>query len=214
MTVKLIADVSNYTGILQRKTVDELLRLNVEHLIAGTQVPSVTNQQVHAWLDSKPSQNPDIYVIPANNSADGYWDMLAGLTKYAVEDIPYFFKTSTEGRVWLDLEAEPPQGKYTHIAGSDGILWIEQGLKALRKVGFKRFGIYTSKLWWETHTNNVSTHYTTLPLWYSHPDNSLSMTAKEWRRDGFGGWWKPKYKQYTFNTYVNDQVVDLNVGPT
>ena len=202
----IVADISNYTGVLQRQTTDDLWCMGVRHLIAGTQVPSVTNQQLHAWLGVSPDQNPDIYVIPDNNSADGYWDVLAGAAKYATEDLLFFFKTGTTGRVWLDLEADPGNG--------DGILWINHGIKALRKVGFKRFGIYTRKSWWETHTGNVQSLFTALPLWYSHPDDCQTLTPVEWRRDGFGGWWKPKYKQYAFNTQVNNQVIDLSVSPT
>lgn len=199
--MRIAADGSNYTGVLRASTLRTLHQvLGVRHFFAGTQRPSITNQQVHAARSFGWSADIYVYLDP---SVDLTTQM--ELAAWAVEDVPEFFRRGWYGgRLWLDAEVAPPYGQ-------SGTVWLDAAKKAALKVGFKRLGIYTRKGWWYEHTDNTKL-FSTTPLWYTAWGSDPILNRAVWHEDAFGGWRMASWKQHAADVNINGQIFDLNVS--
>lgn len=205
--MKYALDCSNFTGVLDDHTLAALQLLgtgyhSLSHLMAGTQIPSICNQQVQA-VRAK-GWTTDVYV-----QLETATDLTAAMqdAKYAVEDVEGYFKTGSPERLFLALEAVPPGHN-----PSDTFQWIDAAKKAALKAGFKRIGIYTRKSWWDFYVS-TDVLFSTMPLWYANYNDKM-LTPRVWREEGFGGWYTPAWKQYRQNEPINGQLFDLNVSHT
>ena len=210
--MKFSVDCSNYTGIISDSAISQIKEWHypagfsfdkIDRLIAGTQVPSVCNQQLWKALDA--GLNIDCYVQLKSTDVGETLKQTMAMAAYSVEDLRGFFTTGAKERIYLGFEVNLPTGQ-------SGISWIDQCKKAALKAGFKRVGIYTAKWWWNAYVINSQYLFTTMPLWYAHYDYILP-TPESWREEGFGGWWKPAMKQYNDNVWFQGRRFDLNASP-
>ena len=105
------------------------------------------------------------------------------------------------GTWWIDIE---PGGWGTDKAKNKK--FIEDFAKGLKAKG-KSAGIYTNYNFWMTICGLDYSGMSHLPLWYTHADNKAACSDFK----PFGGWKKPKMKQYTGTTSLCSGSVDLNI---
>ena len=106
------------------------------------------------------------------------------------------------GRLWIDLEEDPPVGTKT----------VELIRDALDACDSLPCGIYTRQLWWAQYTGNT-TEFSDYPLWYANPDCDASFA--DWRPGrAFGAWTAPVGKQYGWGSCCGQlcsKTVDYNI---
>ena len=203
--MRLAVDCSNYTGVIETPALEAIKafrqgRTAVHHAICGTQVPSVCDQQLTTFWNA--GFSVDSYVQPGRDS-----DLrgLALKAKWACEAFPSFFMPTGRSRAWFALEVNPL---------TDALAWLESGIRALKAVGFLRIGIYTRQGAWDNiigpDGDSLGRKY---PIWYANYDDFAPLTSRIWRLEGFGGWWKPSWKQYAQNIDFGGQPFDLNQTP-
>ena len=185
-------DVSNYwlpSPVSDEEAVARMTKakeLGYSHLMAGTQIPSVCYQQLTAGLSASMTVDAYVYLTPN-------YEYEVSMAEWAVDELPI-------SRLWLDAEADS--------------LTLEQLKSAIRyakSLGVTRLGIYTRRPWWEERGNNEVIGKR-IPLWTAHYDDTPLLTPAYWRINGYGGWWKPYWKQYAQNQQIAGMNVDLNVG--
>ncbi|HZP58413.1 MAG TPA: hypothetical protein VFC53_12805 [Dehalococcoidia bacterium] len=171
------ADVSNWTGEI---AVDQARCLRAEGialLICGTQVPAITRAQVAAATAA--GMRCEAYVILR---WDGDVDRRVAAARAAVRDLPV-------RRLWVDCEdypgvATPPPAETRGLVA-----------KALAACASMPSGIYTSRRWWVTATEDWRAPGAAgVPLW----------DARYVRRDGdpippfvpYGGWARAAMTQW------------------
>lgn len=161
----------------------------------GTQVPSLTNQQVHAALDS-------------GLWADAYWyvrfdrdldDQMAA-ARWALDDV-----LDRIGLVWIDLEQDPGM---TPARVVDLIHYMCEGLVARGM----RPAIYTRGSWWVPFTGD-SRAFSGLPLIVAEYNDPYELTGDWWAGHSFGGWGMPVWRQWAEGRDVGGMNADELVGP-
>ncbi|ORZ03792.1 glycoside hydrolase superfamily [Syncephalastrum racemosum] len=96
----------------------------------------------------------------------------------------------TVGRLWLDVEVDPAANNWPSTSSAQSTL--KSFKSALDASGWK-WGVYSSTYQWTTITGSASWVLdSSVPLWYSHYDKSLSFSDFT----SFGGWKSPTIKQY------------------
>jgi hypothetical protein len=166
-------DISLWSGEITDEEVGCWYDEGVRHVIAGTQNPRVTLQQLDQALEGGMSVDAYIYI---------HWDEdIAEEVKHDVE----LLKDYPIGRLWLDIEAAPDGRTPTQLAAK-----IREGLDAC---GEMPCGIYTAAWWWEPHMRN-SDEFADVPVWYAYYDRDPSMQT--WATQSFGGWDMPWGKQW------------------
>jgi hypothetical protein len=198
-------DVSNYTGDVGQATIDQLVAWHVDHAIVGTQIPKLAKNQLATFTLNYFTTN--VYCqFDANK--DEYEQALS--VQAALEDY------DPSKRVWVAVE----QIAIPWTSGPAAYRYhFERMLNNLRGLGFHNLGIYTSRSQWLSLMNGVSDYADAnlssyMPLWYANYDDTQKLDRDTWARQGFGGWWRPEWKQYQQNYSVNEQVVDFNVSPS
>ena len=126
--------------------------------------------------------NADVYMFPCPGKDGGEQanDLLN-----ALQGKPY-------GKIWIDVEHNPSEGCAWDV--SQGCVFLREVVAVLQQGG-KQVGFYSSKHAWEATVGAdcaIQGEYN-LPLWYPHYDNST--TCDDFT--AFGGWTKPKWKQFT-----------------
>jgi hypothetical protein len=172
-------DISIWSGEI---TADEVAcwRANgVRHVIAGTQVASVTVQQLETAVSG--GMTVAAYVML-------YWD-------YNITDQVNYALGTIQGlpvrRLWLD--AEQPRGNWAS--------WqlIDKIQEAIDACGSFPHGIYTRKVWWRDNVADTAV-FSHLPLWYAYYDGYHDFEdwydPLYWYEGPFGGWTDPTGKQY------------------
>lgn len=193
-------DMSNWW--LGGPVTDEMARIcmmNIQKqgytgVIAGSQVPSIGNQQAKAALS-------------VGMWADGYHyvkfdqDYLqnAAQADYTFEDVK-----DKLGILWLDLEEVPPEEWSTGVLLNFVSLMVEE----LEERGYL-VGIYTRKQWWKDYMKSTA-FFTHLPLWCTEYNLDPPYDASWWERNSFGGWDAPIWVQYKDDVDVAGVNVDLN----
>lgn len=161
----------------------------IRHLVAGTQIPSVTYQQLTSALAV--GMTVDIYVQLSTKS-DLDHEMAKAL--YASEGVPI---EST----WIVFEAPPPDG-------GSAERWIQAALEAAERVGLPQVGVYTGAWWWDAWVAD-SAPFARYALWYAFYNG---LPVVNWPRERFGAWITPAWKQYVGSTSpVGGMNLDLNV---
>lgn len=192
----LAADISNYTGNIDVAFCDQLIAWKVYNLMVGTQDPVIARQQL--GVSQRPEFNRDLYVqFDANQKVYQQFKPAVALAE-----------NNQIGTLWVACEqiAIPWKGTSdVYRALFDEALCVSAGL------GFKSVGIYTSASQW-AQLMGPDADYSAWKLWYANYDNIGQLTPAVWRTQGFGPWWKPTWKQYQQNYYINGHVVDFSVG--
>jgi len=171
-------DVSVWTRTLLDYDVDCLWDLGYRHVIAGTQDPEVTRQQLEIAV--RGGMTVDLYVYL-------YWTV--SVPEQVRDALAMAAEFPEVGRIWLDVEESPAGRSAATLSGL-----IEEGLRALD--GFPG-GIYTRASWWNENLGGT-TRFADIPLWYARYDarDTLEAWDDAVDPDRFGGWERPTGKQY------------------
>ncbi len=188
--LQLAVDVSNYSGVISPEQAACLKARGVEHLIAGTQVPSVTRAQIEAARTAGMSVDAYVYL---------YWRrdvrVEVGRALETVSGLP-------AGRLWLDCEDDtgglPPEEVIELIAA------------AVEACGDVPAGIYTGRWWWAPSTGD-SGRFSYLPLWHAEYIRSAEERPDFDSFPPYGGWTRPAMWQFRGTTPLCGVSVDLNL---
>ncbi len=107
--------------------------------------------------------------------------------------------------VWLDVEGQ----QYWTPDCNQNLRFFEQLVGYLSaRLGAGRVGVYASPTSWKSLMCDQYTPFSAaLPLWYPHYDKKANFTDF----NAYGGWTKPKIKQYVGSASVCGAGVDLSV---
>ena len=190
-------DISNWSGEITSSEVACWWESGVRHVIAGTQVPTITVQQIQTAASG--GMTVDAYVML-------YWD-------YDITNQVQNALATIQGlpvrRLWLD--AEKPRGNWSS--------WqlIQKIQEAVDACGSFPTGIYTRKVWWRDNVGDTAA-FSDLPLWYAYYDGYHDFEdwydPMFWYEGPFGGWTDPTGKQYGSDWTLPDLCgvnVDYNV---
>jgi hypothetical protein len=195
-------DISMWSGEIAADEVACWRANGVQHVISGTQIASITAQQLETAVSG--GMTVDAYVML-------YWD-------YDITDQVHYALEAIQGlpvrRLWLD--AEQPRGNWAS--------WqlIDKIQEAIDACGSFPHGIYTRKVWWRDNVADTAA-FSHLPLWYAYYDGYHDFKdwydPLYWYEGPFGGWTYPTGKQYASDWTFPDLCgvnVDYNimyVGP-
>lgn len=166
-------DISLWSGEITDEEVGCWYDEGVRHVIAGTQNPRVTKQQLDEALEGGMSVDAYIYL---------HWD--EDVTEEVKHDVE-MLKDYPIGRLWIDVEEHPAGRSVAQLEAK-----IQEALDAC---GETPCGIYTAAWWWEPHMRD-SDAFADVPVWYAYYDHDASMQT--WARQSFGGWELPWGKQW------------------
>jgi len=167
-TPTLAVDVSKWSGPVTDAELDCLWDEGVRHLIAGTQNPRITRQQLDAAIGAGMTVDAYDYLYWNGDVAGQVHDAVALASEYPV------------GYLWLDIE-EPAEGRSP--------VELEALIReALDACGSHLCGIYTGRWWWDANMAG-STVASEVPLWYAYYDDVPSLET--WEAHRFGGWDEP-----------------------
>jgi hypothetical protein len=190
-------DISNWSGEITSDEVACWRDSDVRHVISGTQIPTITVQQIQTAASG--GMTIDAYVML-------YWDY--DITAQ-VHDALATIQGLPVRRLWLD--AEQPRGNWAS--------WqlIEKIQEAVDACGSSPHGIYTRKVWWRDNVDDTAA-FSHLPLWYAYYDGYHDFEdwydPVYWYEGPFGGWTDPTGKQYASDWTFPDLCevnVDYNV---
>ena len=172
--VGLGVDVSNYTGEIAPEQIACLVSNGIGYLIAGTQVPETTRQQLTAARDGGLTIGAYLYL---------YFDdpVFKARVQRGIEIALEF-----DCMLWLDVEDE--EHTLSHI---DVIAKLRVAQMACEDVGVS-VGIYTSRSKWTKLTGN-SDQFQALPLWDANYDVPKEFDAYF---QPYGGWVRPMIHQF------------------
>jgi len=126
----------------------------------------------------------DVYMFPRPKGATG--------TTQATQLWNNLKSTRFNGTIWFDVEQESPYWS-TQAANQK---FFNDVINTLTNLGAS-VGIYTSKSQWTEVMGSTFKGGASLPLWYSHYDNTASFADFSRAAIGnYGGWTKPAIKQY------------------
>jgi len=109
------------------------------------------------------------------------------------------------GMLWLDVE----QCSGCWNAESGNCEYVSEAAEAAVAAGFN-LGVYSSEGSWSATVGESCTAGSNYPLWYAHWDDEEGFNDTDYN---FGGWTKPKMKQYSGNTNACGASVDLDWIP-
>ena len=200
---KLAIDVSNFwlPGPVSDRAafafMDEAQMDGVKRVIAGTQIPSVCNQQLVAAANCGMDIQAYVQLSWSHDWYDIFrqFDNTSG-ARWAVGDLPV-------SMLWVALEGEPKRD-YVHTHSL-----ISEAIRAAKRHGFKKVGLYTNPSWWAEKMGNTR-DFRSYPFWLAYYDDVAD------RRVGpvVGGWsgrYAPRMKQYNQNRNLAGMNVDWNV---
>jgi GH25 family lysozyme M1 (1,4-beta-N-acetylmuramidase) len=188
--MRLGIDCSNYSGVLSPQSARCLRAAGFEFLIAGTQVPSVTRQQLEAAIAAGLEAQAYVYLYWSRDTAGEVRRALDGIAGLPVS------------RLWLDCE-DAARGL------SPGAI-VERIEAALAACGDLPAGIYTGRWWWRAATGD-STAFAHLPLWHAEYRGAIDSPPALHDFHPYGGWQAPALWQFQGTTAVCGFSVDLNV---
>jgi len=190
-------DISNWSGEITSDEVACWRDSSVRHVISGTQIPTITVQQIQTAASG--GMTIDAYVML-------YWDY--DITAQ-VHDALATIQGLPVRRLWLD--AEQPRGNW---ASWQLVVKIQEAVDAC---GSFPHGIYTRKVWWRDNVDDTAA-FSYLPLWYAYYDGYHDFEdwydPFYWYEGPFGGWTDPTGKQYASDWTFPDLCgvnVDYNV---
>lgn len=166
-------DISLWSGPITDTELDCLWDEGVRHVIAGTQNPRITRQQLDAALEAGMTVDAYVYLHWDEDMEVQVRESVALASEYPV------------GRLWLDVEQEPGE-----LEVEDLERLIETAADAC---GSFPCGIYTGKWFWDAYMEGSEVG-ADLPLWYAVYDGEPSMDT--WSAQQFGGWDEPWGKQF------------------
>jgi hypothetical protein len=182
-------DISLWSGEIADSEVRCWWDQGVRHVIAGTQNPRITRQQLDMALAG--GMTVDLYIYL-------YW--IDSMTDQVEEALAIAAEYPEVSRIWLDIEEKPT---------GFGVAALKAKVdEALEACGDFPCGIYTGKPFWQTYLANTTKYADAgVPLWYAWYDLNPSMST--WSTQKFGGWTQPAAKQYQ-ETYFCGIDVDKN----
>lgn len=160
------------------------------HMIAGTQFPNITWQQLIAG--QKNGMTTDIYVQLCT-SCD-YREQIWEATQFPTWWMPI-------GATWVAFETPPPPG----VSAEQ---WVREAMNAAVAAGLPNPGIYTAAWWWNAWIHD-SSEFAQYPLWYANYTNTPTI---DWARERFGAWSAPTWKQYAGSTIKLDLLEPLIIA--
>lgn len=189
---KLAADVSKYTAPLNAADIKALRDMGVDTLQVTTEDPEVAFKQLEMG-----QHDFDCQLIVAFDDTLPVYDQILRARTIA--------KPFRVDMLWVQCV---PHGPATF---PDFVKHFDEALFLARGVDFYEVGVFATRgSWVATMDNTVD--YAEFPLMYENRDEKQELTAKIWREQGFGGWWRPNWKRFKLDHPVNGQVVDLSVG--
>lgn len=166
-------DISMWEGPMAQAEMDCFWGSGVRHVVVGTQVESVTRQQLAMSVSRGMSVDAYVYL--------NWYDDLRGQVAEAFRRAEGF----PIGRMWLDVEDDNLNG----LGWKTRVERIREGLDECKKHPQVECGIYTGWGYWNTHMNNT-TELSDVPLWYARYNHTKLLSA--WPADSFGGWKQEK----------------------
>lgn len=171
------ADVSFWETPLAQSQMDCFWDSGVRHVVVGTQVASIAQQQLAMAVARGMTVDAYVYL---------YWDRDIATQVAAAFDMVRGFPIST---MWLDVEeasgaAALGKNKLTAL--------IRAGLDECKTHGVG-CGLYTSPGYWKTYLGDTSA-LADAPLWYALYNKKR--TLSDWSTERFGGWALPVAKQF------------------
>ncbi len=180
-------DISLWSGEVTDSEVRCWWDQGVRHVVAGTQNPRITRQQLD--MAKAGGMTVDLYVYL-------YWNQ--NMAAQVGEALALAAEYPEVGRLWLDVEESP---------GGLGASALKQKVgEAVEACGEFPCGIYTGKGFWQSSMGGT-TQFAHVPLWYAWYDLNPSMST--WATQKFGGWAAPTAKQWQ-ETYFCGIDVDKN----
>lgn len=113
--------------------------------------------------------------------------------------------------VWVDVETNPSAGcSWSGHDEASNCAFLAELAKRITEKG-KPFGFYASRYMWGSIFGSYTAcqQFGSYELWYPHYDSNPSFSDFQ----SFGGWTKPKMKQYAGTSALCGASVDRNFLP-
>ena len=178
-------DMSNWSGKITLAQAQQMRAEGWDHAIVGLQNADIAQNQLDMLSAAGLTVDSYVYLLPDLSASD---QIAVAMDKLGGRGVQ---------KLWLDCEGENWPGP------QESITLIQQAADAC--IGVVWTGIYTSRNWWITHTDN-SEQFKDWALWLATADDvpDLSFTP-------FGGWTRLAMEQFAFDRPVAGVNCDLNV---
>jgi GH25 family lysozyme M1 (1,4-beta-N-acetylmuramidase) len=183
--MSMAIDISHWTGEVTAQQMQCLARRGVRRVIVGVQRRAVARQQLATAVAAGIEIEAYVYLYLRSDVARRVRAALETLDGFPVR------------RLWLDAE-DTTSG----LASAEVVERLRQARDAC---GDFPTGIYTGAWWWRPRTGDSSA-FSDLPLWVAQYDGRRSLDGVP----GFGGWRRPRMKQYAANAQLCGVHLNLN----
>lgn len=185
-------DVSFWETPLSQAQMDCFFSSGVRHVVVGTQVAAIAQQQLAMAVARGMTVDAYVYL---------YWDRDIGAQVRAAMDMVKGFPIGT---LWLDVEEASGA---TALGATKLTAMVRAGVNACKTYGVG-CGLYTGPGYWKTYLNDTSA-LVDVPLWYALYNKKR--TLSDWTTDRFGGWTRPAAKQFQTAPLCDVGGADWNV---
>ncbi len=186
------ADVSFWETPLAQSQIDCFWESGVRHVVVGTQVDAIAQQQLAMAVARGMTVDAYVYL---------YWDRDIAAQVRAAFDMVRAFPIGT---MWLDVE----EASGAVALGKNKLTtMIRAGIDECKTHGVG-CGLYTSPGYWKTYLND-SPAFTDVPLWYALYNRKR--TLSDWTTERFGSWTLPVAKQFQTAPLCDVGGADWNV---
>ena len=183
--MSMAIDISHWTGEVTTQQMQCLARRGVRRVIVGAQRRAVARQQLATAVAAGLEVEAYVYLYLRSD--------VAQRVRAALETVDGF----RVRRLWLDAEDT--------TSGLSAAEVVERLQRARDACGDFPAGIYTGAWWWRPRTGDSSA-FSDPPLWVAQYDGRRSLDGVP----GFGGWRRPRMKQYAANAQLCGVHLDLN----
>lgn len=165
-------------------------KAGARRVVAGTQIPSVCNQQLVA---------ADLAGMTIEAYLQIKWDRPFGPQ---LDEALWAIGGEPIRRLWLAVEPNFGDPDYRYLA---------EAVKTAKLVlPSSKLGTYSNYNSWVNLMGDPQA-FGDMPYWWAQYDAKNVITAPDWRKYGYGPWFKPTMKQYIPNAAFAGMNVDLNV---
>ena len=183
--MSMAIDISHWTGEVTTQQMQCLARRGVRRVSVGAQRRAVARQQLATAVAAGLEVEAYVYLYLRSD--------VAQRVRAALETVDGF----RVRRLWLDAEDT--------TSGLSAAEVVERLQRARNACGDFPAGIYTGAWWWRPRTGDSSA-FSDPPLWVAQYDGRRSLDGVP----GFGGWRRPRMKQYAANAQLCGVHLDLN----
>jgi len=183
-------DLSYYQGNVSASSFVCLRNMGYQFAVLQARRSSGLNQYIlgdikNAWAAG--FKYVDVYIFPTVNGNDPYNQVIQTLD---------FLGNARYNRVWLDIEGDWPSNTTRNA------WFVGELIRAVEDRG-KIVGMYATRTWKTIFGDYSVSHY---PLWYAHYDGDPSFQDFS----SYGGWDRPRVKQYMGTTSMCKTQIDQN----